>query len=633
MQEDVARLYADIGLKITGALRGLRDFRSRLRSAQGAVKTLRDQAKITATAINIGLTAGLAAMGVKAVGALGDAGQAMSVFRLVTKASAGEMAEASLAVAALSHDLSLPNATAQASAAALAELGKAGLSARDSIDALRPTMLLAAAGGLEGAEAAQILANTLNAFKLPGTDAARIADLLAGAEVAAAGSIRDHAEALQQSMAVFALAKVPVEDLVTSIALLANAGIIGSDAGTSLRTMMLRLISPTEEAAGLMRAMGISVYDAQGRVKPFREVLEQFQKGLAPLTEAQRNQRLETIFGADAIRAAAVIFGGGVQAFDQMKEAVTKHGLAQELATAKTEGLKGSVEGLGKTLDTAMQGAIKPFEEDIKSVTKFLSEAVLSFDSLDDGTKRLIVGFLAGIVVLGAVAGVVAAVGGIVSGLGATVAVVTGIIGAAPAVIGLMGAALAFLAANPVVAIIAVLVLFATWLKYVYDNSETFRSVVDGAFSAVASAVQRMWSVVQPILQPFISLLDTILSRLGIMGSTQVSVPAVQQPPNYGPGNRWAPPASVPPPGGGATAWVNGVPLPGRASGGPVTAGRAYMVGENGPEPFIPGRSGTILPNGGGDVHIHFNEPVYGFSDFEDVVVRATDRARKRWRS
>lgn len=615
MNEEVATLYADIGVKVSSATKGLRDFRSRLVSSQSALKTLRDQAKITGTALNIGLTAGLIAMGVKAVGALGDAGQSMNVFKLVTKATAIEMTEASLAVAALAHDLTLPSATAAASAAALSELGKAGLSAKDSIAALRPAMLLAAAGGLEGADAAQILANTLNAFKLPGTEAARIADLLAGAEVAAAGSIRDHSQALQQSMAVWALAKQPVEDLVTSIGLLANAGIIGSDAGTSLRTMMLRLIAPTEEAVALMRSMGVNVYDSEGKVRSFRDVIEQFQKGLAPLTEAQRNQRLETIFGTDAVRAAAVIFGGGVEAYDAMKASVTATGLAQELATAKTEGLKGSIEGLGKVIDTASTSAVKPFEGDIKTVTGALADAVLWFDALDEGTKKLIVGFVAGVVAVGAVAVAVSAASGVISTL------VSGV--------GLLGGALAFLAANPVVAVIVILALLAGWLVHLYNTSESFRTAVDSAFGAVSGAVSSMWNTVRPIFEAFLSALGGVLGLLGMM-PTQVNLPSVLPPaqPNYGPGNRWSPPTAGPPAYGTPEYYGQ------RAGGGPVSAGRPYMVGEQGPELFVPGRGGNIVPSGGGTtVAANFYGPVFGFADFKDQVVRAMNEAKKEQRT
>lgn len=672
----VASLYAEIGLKISQAMRGLREFRSRLVQAQIGLKTLRDQARITATNLSIGITAPLGLLGKVAVSALADAGKSMNVFQLVTKATAAEMELARATVADLAKDMSLPKATTQATAAALAELGKAGLSAKDAIAGLRPTMLLAAAGEIAASDAAQILANTLNAFKLPGTEAARIADLLAGAEVAAAGSIRDHALALSQSMAVWAQAKIPVEDLVTSIALLANAGIIGSDAGTSLRTMMLRLIAPSEEAAGMMRAMGISIYDAQGSMRPFRDIIKDFERGLAPLTEAQRNQRLEMIFGTDAIRAAVTVFGGGIAKYDEMKTVVTQTGLAQELATAKTAGLAGAVDNIGKSLNEAAMSGVRPFEADIQNLARGLSEALAWFNNLDDGTKRTII-------TVGVVAGL----------LGPLAFGINVVAGAA----GTLAAALAFLAANPVVAIIGALILLGGWLVYLYHTNEWFRTGVDAvfgdiknivsnmwtavgsifgffgewlvylwgqggqfgskigdAFRSITEAVQTMWGVVRPILEPFLDLLGRIGTALEGAGRALGLLPPPQLPANPLAGIGQPPiaagpaPAPEPTPRPGETVTAgpddrgryayqrqdeHGVSMEWRREGGPVMAGRSYIVGEERPELFVPNRSGTILPSTGGDVNVNFYAPVYGLGDFESEVVRAIDIAKRRGRA
>lgn len=612
MNEQVSSLYAEIGVKITGAIRGLRDFRSRLVQSQSGLKTLRDQSKITSTALNVGLAAGLIALGSKGVASLADIGVSMAVFQLATKATTEEMELARAKIAELARDASLPKATLEASSAALSELGKAGLSARDAIDALRPTMLLAAAGGLEAGDAAQILSAALLTFKLPGTEAARVADLLAGAEIKAAGSVRDHAAAMQQAGAVFALAGVPIEDLVTSIALLANNGILGADAGTALKSMMLKLIAPTEEAAGLMRGMGVAVYDAQGKMKPFREIIEQFQKGLAPLTDAQKNQRLETIFGSDAVRAAAIIFGkDGVQAFDTMKTAVTEVGLAQQLATAKTDGLGGALENVSKAINTASVDAVKPFEESIIAVAKAVSNTILWFDALDPPVKNVVLGVLAAVVALGALAGAIALTS---------------------AVVGVLSGALLFLAANPIVLLVLLLAGLVAVLIWAYNTSDTFRYVVDRAFSGIGVAASAMWNVVKPIFDGLGGVIGTVATAVGNLlrlfgllpsaGSIKAPVVAPSAP-NYGVDNRWAPPT------GGISL------VPGRAGGGSVAGGSSYMVGERGPELFTPGRSGSITANGAGGATINnnFYGPVFGFSDLKDLVVRAMNEAKLEGRT
>lgn len=626
MNEQVARLYAEVGVKITGALRQLREFRTRLGQGQSGLKTLRDQSKITSTAINTGITAALAVFGNKAVSSFGDAEKAMNVFRVATGATTEEMGKASAAIEAIAHDLSLPGITRADAANALAELGKAGLSATDAINALRPALLLAEAGGIKGAEAAEILAAALQSFHLPGTEAARVADLLAAAELRASGTVRDHAEALKQAGAVFAMAGVPIEDLVTSIAQLANAGIKGSDAGTSLRTMLLRLLSPTEEAKGLMTAMGVSIYDAQGRMRDWRDIIDQFHRGLAPLTEAQRNQRLETIFGADAIRAASIIFGEGAAGADKMKASLTQAGAAQELATAKTQGLSGATDGLAKAIDTASADAVKPFAEDIKTLATALTEAVLWFDGLDDGTKKLVVGAAALAAALVPVSLIVGAVVQLVAYAITAVSTLWGWFGS-------LGAAAEALA-GPLGAFVGpagLFLAFAAGVIWAYENVDKLNDAfhrltgVRVDFSAVFQSV--------PLLREIVSIWQE-LKNLGLVGGgsggSHVAVPAGGSGAG-GVGGSWGPPVNV---GGGATGYVGGKEIVAHAMGGPVSAGHPYLVGERGPELFVPGRSGGIVPNGAGGAVINnnFYGPLYGFSDLKDMVVRAISEAKAEGR-
>src|SRR5262249_11436991 len=152
--------------------------------------------------------------------------------------------------------------------------------------------------------------------------------------------------AMQQAGAVFNQAKVPIEDLTTAIALMANAGIKGSDAGTSLKTMMIALEAPTDKAASEMKALGINIFDAQGKFIPFRDMIVQVSEKMRGLTEAQQAQALKTIFGTDAIRAANIVMAQGVEKFDLMKLKVVALDAAQELAAAKTKGFAGALDGL-----------------------------------------------------------------------------------------------------------------------------------------------------------------------------------------------------------------------------------------------------------------------------------------------
>lgn len=102
---------------------------------------------------------------------------------------------------------------------------------------------------------------------------------------------------------------------------------IGSDAGTSLKTMLQRLASPTDKAQTLMDELGINVYDANGKFIGLAGAAGQLQNGLSGLSQQERNAALNTIFGADAVRAANVLYEQGAEGIDDWTKAVSQSGL------------------------------------------------------------------------------------------------------------------------------------------------------------------------------------------------------------------------------------------------------------------------------------------------------------------
>lgn len=330
------------------------------------VVTARDEASgplgriggIAQNVLRVGLlAAGAAALALgkglaDAVSGAMDFEQGMNMLQAVSGATADEMAAIQQRAIDLGADLTLPATSAQDAAVAMTELAKAGLSVDDVMGAAKGTLQLAAAGALSEAQAAEIAANALNMFKLEGTEAARVADLLAAAANASSAEVTDVADSLKMAGSVFASAGVSLDDLTAAIGQMANQGIKGSDAGTSLKQMLLSLTAPTDTAKELMEELGISVYDAQGAMVPFRDIIGQFTTTLAGASEEERNFALKTIFGTDAVRAANIVMMGGVDAFDAMGEAVGRQGAAQELAAARTKGLKGALDGLKSQLET-----------------------------------------------------------------------------------------------------------------------------------------------------------------------------------------------------------------------------------------------------------------------------------------
>lgn len=321
----------------------------------------------------------------KGVELAGDLEQSLNLLKVTSNASDQELQSLAKTARDLGADLSLPATSSLDAAKAMLELSKAGLSVKDTQDAARGALELSAAAQIDAAEAAKIIGTQLRAFNLEGKEAGRISDLLAATANSTASDIGDLAEAAQQSSASFAAAKRPIEDMYTALGLLANNGIKGSDAGTSLKTMLARLNPTTKEAKQAMDALGISTYDAQGQMRPLQDIIAQFSAVLPTLTQKQRDWAIQTIFGSDAQRAANIVLSAGSKQYEDLKKKVTEAGAGAKLAEAQTKGYKGALEGLKSTQETFLEKAGTPFLGFLTEAIKLLSNTV---GWLDDYTEK-----------------------------------------------------------------------------------------------------------------------------------------------------------------------------------------------------------------------------------------------------
>ena len=234
------------------------------------------------------------------------------------------------------------------------ELSKAGVSANDILGGgLKGSLDLAAAGQIGVGEAAETAATAMTQFNLKGSEIPHVADLLTNAANKAQGGVGDLAEALKQGGLVAASTGLNIDETTASLAAFASAGLTGSDAGTSLKTMLQRLSAPSGEAAALMEKLGISAYDASGEFVGMEALAGQLQTGLSGLTAEQRNSALATIFGSDAVRAANILYAEGANGISKWTTEVTEQGAAAKQAAILNDNLKGDIERLGGALDSA----------------------------------------------------------------------------------------------------------------------------------------------------------------------------------------------------------------------------------------------------------------------------------------
>ncbi|GIF08651.1 phage tail tape measure protein [Actinoplanes siamensis] len=334
------------------------DFRAKLREAGQSVRQFRDELGKAAKAGHLDEVAdGMARVGAVGVAAFGGVVMAaarfeksMSGVNAATHASGREMDL--LRQAALRAGKETSYSATQA-ADAITELSKASVSTSNILGGgLTGALSLAAAGQMDVAEAAEVAANAMTMFQLKGRDIPHIADLLAAGAGKAQGSVADMGEALKQSGLVAGQFGLSVEDTTGALAALANAGLIGSDAGTSLKSMIQSLQNPTKESRNLMQDLGIQVYDAQGKFVGLTNLSQQMKDKLTGLTQATRDQAMAQIFGSDGIRAATVLYREGSSGVQKWINAVDDSGYAADTARRQTDNLIGDLERLKGSLET-----------------------------------------------------------------------------------------------------------------------------------------------------------------------------------------------------------------------------------------------------------------------------------------
>lgn len=348
-------------------------------------------------ALEASRTASLGLLAVFAAAALAAANfeKAMSDVKAATGGSADEMKRLSKAA------MDAGNATAYSAsqaATAEAELARAGISTSDIIGgALRGSLDLAAAGQIDLSEAAVTAAKAMNGFSLSGKDVPHIADVIAAGAGKSATNVHDMSMAFNMANVVAAQTGLTLEDTVGILSMFAQNSLTGSDAGTSLKTMLQALTPTSQEAQDVMDKLGFSVFDAQGQFVGASEMAQRLRDSFAGLTPEARNAAMKTIFGSDAVRAASIIFKEGAQGVDTWRKSVTDAGYASRASATMTDNLAGDFERLKSALETALISSGSSANGVLRDMAKAVGGVVNWYNNLSpavQGSVTAIAGLL-----------------------------------------------------------------------------------------------------------------------------------------------------------------------------------------------------------------------------------------------
>ena len=244
------------------------------------------------------------------------------------------------------------------------ELLKAGMSLDAVLGGAGKTALeFAKVGEMDVAQASVVMSDAMNVFKVSSEVAA---NALSSAADASSTSIAQMSEAFSMSSAVAGLANQSIEDLSATLAVLANNGVKGSDAGTSVKTMLMRLMAPADDAVGALDQLGLSVGSfrgADGQMKPMVEIIRTLNQSMQGLDQTAKDDLFRRIFGADAIRAASILATAGVEGFQSMRDAMRSAlpvGEKYKILMSGLAGSAGSAIAAMQRLAIAVADAVAP---------------------------------------------------------------------------------------------------------------------------------------------------------------------------------------------------------------------------------------------------------------------------------
>nr|DAU60507.1 MAG TPA: minor tail protein [Caudoviricetes sp.] len=470
----------------TSALQDLRIFQDRTASVSSKAKALGSAFTNVGSVMTKYVTTPIVGVGTAAVATAAKFESAMSEVAAISGASGKDLE-------ALTEKAKQMGATtkfsASESAAALKYMAMAGWDTKAMLDGIDGVMQLAAASGEDLAQTSDIVTDAMTAFGMSADQANRFADVLAQTANRSNTSVALMGETFKYVAPVAGALGYSIEDTSVAIGLMANSGIKASIAGTSLKNLLTNLAKPTKQVAGYMDALGISLTDSSGEMKPLSQLLVELRESFSGLTKAQKAEYAAGIAGKEGMSGLLAIVTASQSDFDKLTEAINNsNGAAKDVANVMLDNLGGQLTILKSTLEGIAIAFGDILLPTIKSVVSGLQSFLDWVTNLTDGQKQLVVTIAA---IVAAIGPVLLIVGKLITSVVQIAKVVTSVVGViakiGPAVAGVVKAVVSAL--GPVGMIITIIGAVIAALVALYNKNETFRNFVNNAWAQIKEVI------------------------------------------------------------------------------------------------------------------------------------------------
>jgi len=306
--------------------------------------------------------------------------------------------------------------TASQAANGLNFLAMAGFNAEQSIAALPGVVDLATAAQIDLATASDIATDTLGAFGLATKDAAqlginlaRVNDVMARTTTSANTDMETMFETIKKGGATATGAGMAIEEFSAMVGIMANAGLKGSEAGSVMKNMVLKLSAPTAAATKILKGLKVETQDAGGNLLSVTDILGDLSEKMKDMGTAEKGAVLDTLFGKRAIVGVQILMKEGAQAIKgYTKELKGATGASGEMASVMRDTLQGRLNSLNSAIEgvkisiftlsnTALNGAVDKTTEWVRAneeliasnIGEFIVDLINNFESIVTWIKRI----------------------------------------------------------------------------------------------------------------------------------------------------------------------------------------------------------------------------------------------------
>lgn len=530
---DVFDLVAKISLDTSEYDRGLSAASEKTNSAFGSIQKTGETLKTVGSTLTQNVTMPILDFGKYTLETAANFQAGMSEVQAISGATGSEME--SLKAKGLEMASQTKFSTSEV-AEAYKYMAMAGWDAGQMVDGLSGIMYLAGASGEDLATTSDIVTDAITAFGLTSGDSGRFVDVLAAASTNANTNVGLLGESFKYVAPLAGAMNYSIEDVAIALGLMANTGIKAGTAGAQLRNIITNMANPTETMASAMDALGVSLTDTDGNMYSLMEVMEQLREGFGSGTMdsqefsdamnklqtslesgeitaeeyegkvndlaiamygaegAQKAQLAASLAGKESMAGLLAIVNAAPEDFDKMTKSVYgSNGAAEDMYEIMNDNAKGAVTMLMSAIDVLAESLGEFLIPAFTEVVRWVTDVVNWFNSLDDGTKKLIL----------TIGGIVAVVGPLLSGFG-TLVTVLGSLGPAVSALGAVFGALT----SPIGLVIAAVAAVAGGLIYLWNTNEDFRNAVKGIwdnivgfFQAAGEKIQQAWSAIVDFFQ------------------------------------------------------------------------------------------------------------------------------------